>query len=497
MNEALAQRLTIQLTSTDNYPDYKTVTMIPKRHEEPQRFVETYAKPSKSATTLIEMRAGDPTGPKINSNLPIQEGIKIDAFGNPPTIRGGDVKAIIRIPPIECEAIYLREGMVYTWINRLTGFQLAADPKIICENTRDQTIMDSIISPSQFRKTLKILFNHKYIYGNHILKWDKEGEKIIGIDWIDPKYFDAVRDAEGYIKFNNKGTPIGYVQYVRAGQDLIGIPQDRIVQPTMTGWDYQSGMRGILFLPDEIVQFKLNQLGDSWWGVGLVEPIYNFIRVKQNADEGFGEMMQRTGFPRIIAKVGDPTHPPTQEQIDDIWDKLSDLHTKHQFVGPYYYDFTILESNKPDRFRFNLEYFQHGIVSGLGGPKPFITGIGENTNRATLGDQKLWLERDLTEQQVETTTQFREMVLKPIAEQNNFSSIPVIVWGDISTESLESKADRLAKLAKVGLLIPDEAILKHIREIESLPPAEEVAVKKQPTKSDKGEGDGATQQPAK
>ena len=472
MNNILADRLAVKSITTPTTPAVikqksKTTTYLPKTSDQPQHVIETYHVPTApDGSEILQMRSGRiGVTSRLSNHLPVITGMA--PTGTTPTIRSGDCELVRRISPLSCELIYVREGMVYTWLNRLVGFHLASDAKIKCANDQDQEKMDEIISHSQLRLILRTIFQHKYTYGNWIGKFQTDKGEIIGVEWIDPKYFDALRDNLGKVMYNLKGTPMGYVQYIKQGTNPKSIPKNRL-RTQNPWWPYQPS-QGVMYSPKEIIHMKLNQLGDSWWGIGILEPIYNYVKIKQNADEGFGEMMQRVGFPRIMGYVGDPSHPPTQEQIDDVWEKLTNLHTQHQFVGPYYYKFELLESNKPDRFKFNLEYFQNGMVTGLGGPKPLVTGLGEDTNRATLADQKLWLEIDLKNQQMDVSISFREQILKVIANKYGFSKVPTLVWKDISTDSLASKTERLVELAKAGLINNTLEVQQAIHEQENLP----------------------------
>lgn len=426
---------------------------------------------NQGANRGLEMRSGE----KVSLTLQAQQGafpeqgIRIESPPIPVVKTGGDEPEIVRISPLDLETLFIREGICYQWVNRLVEYFLAANPEVKCGNTREQKVWNDFQATFDWRELIKLSFQHKFIYGNAVWRWifSPDGKKKISLDWIDPKYFDAVRTPEGRVRYNMYGKPIAFVHYIKFGQDTSWIPADRLITQTPK-FTYQSG-QGILLKPEEIIHYTLNRVGDFWWGIGLLEPIYNFVKIKQNADEGYGEMMQRAALPRMVGYVGDESHPPTQEAIDDVWEKLSDLESKHQFAGPYYYKLEILEPKHPERLQLTLKYLVDGIVAGLGGPKPFITGSGEATNRATLADQKLWLERSLKMEQEDTSAQIEKSVLSVIAKQNNFRTMPKLVWTETSTESLESKTDRLVKLAKAGLLNITPELEEYIKNLENLP----------------------------
>ena len=395
-------------------------------------------------------------------------------------MRAGDAKAISvsgekyepkRVSPKDLETIYMREGMVYSWVNKFSEAVLSANYRVETSNTREQQIMDAFLKACNFRELLRNTIRNELIYGNAFWEIISDG-KIKKVALLDTKMMDFLRDSLGGIIMEIDGKPKAYVQYVPWNVDLRNVPEDRRVSQTPKFPDYQSG-KGILMQRDEVVHFVFNRVGSSHWGVGIIEPIYNLILVKQNAEQGFAEAIQRIAYPRLWIKVGDSTHPPTVEAIDHVREQLSNLETKDQFVAPYYYEPIVLEAKKTEKMTLNLQYFIDQIVAGLGGPKPFITGTGEKMNRATLGDMKLLFERSLKEVQEELSSKIENEVFARIAKDYKFNSIPKLIWEEISVESIDSKAERLASYVKAGLLTPDPEIERIIRRIEKLPEKEE------------------------
>lgn len=397
----------------------------------------------------------------------IQELSMRSGIGDVKTMKSAE-ESLKRVSPIDLETIYIREGMVFNWINKVTESFMSSDFRINTSNEREKKIMDAFVSACDFRELLKTTVQHVLIYGNAF--WEmmtNDGPKLLGVDWIDPKSMDVKRTPMGKIIYDADGHPIAYVQYVKWDVDTSKVPKERLVdQRVMFPW--QSG-KGILLKREEVVQFHLHTVGDSWWGVGLIEPIYNLVMIKQNAETGFAEAIQRVAYPRVWVGVGDQQHPPTQEQIDDVYNQLQGLETRHQFVAPYYYNPQILESKRVDRLSQNLIYFTDQMVAGLGGPKPFITGLGTDTNKNTLDDQKILFERSLKSLQEQISQTIVKEVFTRIAKDNNFNTIPTLVWEEISTESLDSKCDRLVKYVTSGLLVPDKDIRNIIRRSERLP----------------------------
>ena len=388
--------------------------------------------------------------------------------GGKKSIPSGELYEPKRVSPKDLETIYMREGMIYSWVNKFSEAVLSSNYRVECANERERRITEAFLRTCNFKELLRNTIRNELIYGNAFWEIITDGAKIRKVALLDSKLMDFRRDSMGHIIYDVDGKPKDYVQYIPWVKSLRGIPKDRQVQQTPKFPSYQTG-KGILMHRDEVVHFIFNQVGSSFWGVGIIEPIYNLILVKQNAEQGFAEAIQRTAYPRIWVKVGDATHTPTQEAIDHIQEQLSNLETKDQFVAPYYYEPVILEAKKTEKFTINLQYFVDQIVAGLGGPKPFITGTGEKMNRATLGDMKLMFERNLKEVQEELSEKIENEVFSRLAKDYNFNSIPKLIWDEISVESIDSKAERLARYVSAGLLTPDTRIENIIRRIEKFP----------------------------
>lgn len=448
---------------------YRETVPIRSNEEQPRQFKSEVPRIEEDFTFGI--RTGEPKPTQIIQAFSDKRGIILNGIevspDIPPIIRAESDMDIPRVSPMKLELLYANEGMIHNWINRLVEYFLSAEPKIVCTDKEDQLAMDKWAIKTNFRELLKLHFQHKYVYGNAIWRWsESENGKKDKIDFIDPKYFDALRDNQGKVQLDDKGLPIAYVQYIKFGQQ-VNVSEDRKITQ-QAPFEYQSG-QGIKFTPDEVIHFRLNRLGDSWWGIGQIEPTYGFALNKKNADLGYAESLQRVGYPRIVSAVGDENHPPTLQQIDDVWRELSGIHEKNQLVVPYYVKFYMLESKKSN-LKENLGYFNDGIVAGLGGPKPLITGLGEDTNRATLNDQKMWLERSLKMEQKDTGDDITRRVLMPVAEALGLKSIPRLVWQEVSMESHESKVSRIVDLVKAGVLVANDPKLRaYIADLEDIP----------------------------
>jgi len=408
-------------------------------------------------------------GPNIKQKFNLSD--KVEDLSLPPIIRYGRILGTVRISPLKLEHTYSNDGLVHNWINRIVEYFLSAEPKLVCDDDESQDKTDAWAKENGFREKLKITFQHKYIFGNAVLRWvnNKVGRPV-NIDFIDPKFFDAVRDGQLKVTYGKDGNPVAYVQYLdtNVNYDHLGIDKRRFYRQT-TMYTYLNGF-GVLFMPSEIIHMRLNRLGDGWWGIGQIEPAYLDIVNQKNANQGFAEALQSIGYPRIIGYVGDENHPPTMQKADDLYEMLLDLKEQDIVVVPHYDEVKLLEATNINGVRDNLEYLKDNVVTGMGGPKSLVTGSGAETNRSTLSDQKMWLEMSLKMEQKDASDQIQTQLLDPLAKKLNLKSTPKLIWQEVSVESLDSKTDRLTAFMKAGAIpADDEKVQEYIRDLENLP----------------------------
>jgi hypothetical protein len=129
---------------------------------------------------------------------------------------------------------------------------------------------------------------------------------------------------------------------------------------------------------------------------------------------------------------------------------------KQELAVPFYYDLKILESKKAEKLREHLDYFREQEVSGLGIPKPFATGGGEETNRATLGNQTDMFMLTLKDIIARTTDQIRQYMFKPICDLEGFKEVPTITFDAVGVDEIAKKAKRLLEYLDKGVVTTEE-----------------------------------------
>lgn len=384
------------------------------------------------------------------------------------------VKAKTELPRVsraDLESIYINEPTVFNAINRTVDLIMGAEHKLegdesaVREFNEFLSGIGEIGGRFEWEELLTRIFQHQFIYGNAYVEliFNKQGTKIVDLDIIDPKKMDYAKDATGNIVLDEYGNPVGYVESVPLAAMGEALKSDKPPEKvTLTG-------NQIFFNPERIAHFKLYTVGDGFDGIGLIEPIYQTAVNKMDVSNALSVFFKRIGFPTRVAMVGDSLHEPTEDMLTKANEALSQADYQSSFVVPYYVKLDVLEPKRPEKIREHVIHYVNEIVTGLGMPKAFVTGIGDVSNRATLRTQAYIYRFTLKGIISRTARAIEKNIFARIAKYNGIKSIPRIVWGEISVEELGNKADRLASYVKSGIIEPDKDLEKHIRELENLP----------------------------
>lgn len=384
---------------------------------------------------------------------------------------------IQRINPQYLEQVYIESPVIFNTINKIvqiimsSNYHLEGDKKTVA-------FFEEFIDNIGFRggendwvTLIGEIFKFQCIYGYSPVEliYGKDSKEIVDLDIIDPKKFDYAKTGSFVIALDKFGNPVGYVETIPS---IVQIPQPLKIQPpegvTLMG-------NQIFFPPERIAYFKLYTIGDGFYPIGLVEPIYKtYIRQKATED-GFANASYRLGFPLAKAEIGDALHEPTEQQLREASEELKDINSRTSFAHAYYNKLTILESKHPERLKEYLNYWVEQEITGMGMPKALATGAGEATNRATLARQEYIAKMTLKDIVKRTTMTIESKIFFRIAELHNISNpkdrigVPKIIWGEIALEELDSKCKRLVDYAKAKLLTPTPEIEKWIKQNEELP----------------------------
>lgn len=377
-----------------------------------------------------------------------------------------------RVPLDELELTYMNDAIVFNSINKIVQVIMSAtheitakDPKVLkyferfTENighTGTEVTWDNILSSG---------FQNQCVFGKAFNEniYNKRGNRIVDWDIVDPIRIDYAKNSSGKIVLDNFGRPVGYFQTLPWGES-----NDNDNQTLPANVSLPEGEMGARFIePHILAQFKFFTIGDGFYPLGLVEPIYKTSVRKLNIEGALANAIYRHGFPIIWARLGDLNHQPTPKQIEGMLEKLKNINFKQEIATPYYYDLQILESKKAEKMQDHLDYFKKQEVTGMGVPSAFATGSADGATYATLGNQSAMFQLTLRDLINKTTFSIRKFMFEPICRLEKFKEVPDIKWDIIGTDEIDRKARRIVKYVHEGVLDP-EALTEFIKKIEKI-----------------------------
>lgn len=342
-------------------------------------------------------------------------------------------------------------------------------------------------------------FDNLMTYGENFIELhiDESTNSPVDLSTRNPERMDFARDSEQKIVFGSDGNPIGYTQQLPYG---------------MSNRDYGDeapenvdlGDNKIFIQKDKIIHLTLYKRGDGYESYGLIEPGYDDAIYKKNIQKAQANAIYQRGFNIVIDKVGSAERFPTPAMINHATSKLKMMENNRYFAFPYWHDINTLKFDISEGVSDFITDLKLNQCSALGMPLSFASGEGGAANKHTLSNQQQFLEYSLQDVVERTIAGFKKFIFKRIAKAKKFESVPYYVWGDIGTENVNDKANRLTNYAnnKVGILppalalryvlksenieVPEEELKKYlIQQEKSQEETKETKEKKSPDKKDK------------
>jgi len=276
---------------------------------------------------------------------------------------------------------------------------------------------------------LERIYQDAYIYGGSWdeMVWNVEDTKPVDLKILDAKGMDFARNDNGNIVLDGNEKPVGYVQTVPYGIEVEGMgdePPSGVI----------TGSNKIFIEAKRIAYIPFYTYGAGFEGIGRVEPAYKATIWKLNLLKAGAESANRRGFSPVIAKVGNENIHPTPQMTASVLESLKTLDYSKYMSIPWYVELTTLDVKSIETYSDFLKYLTAMQSASLGVPVPFVTGLGEETNRATLGTQVKVFELYLNSVASKICRRIEKYMFKPIAEAEGFDEVPKLEWGEITVE---------------------------------------------------------------
>ena len=374
----------------------------------------------------------------------------------------------------ELETAYIHDATINNGINKNVAIIMSAGYTIEGNEESVEFVENFLANVgktggnTEWEKLLEIIFKHQCVYGrafNEII-YNVEGTKIVDLDFINPTKMDYAKDTVGKIVLDVNSNSVGWVETI-SYSDIMG-GGNLSTDPAPKGVD--KGSNQIFFKPERIASYKLYEIGDGFYGLGMIEPILKISKWKNTMFEALTNTYYRTAFPRTVFSVGDQFHEPTNELLERTTEALNNSSYKTSFALPNYVSPQILEPRNSDKLKEHVKQFIDEEVTVLG-PKSFVTGSGDGTNKNTLSRQEFLYKLTLRDIVKRTVCVIEKQIFAKLAEIYDLPDVPRIVWGEINLEELDSKAERIVKYVNSNIVIPDSDLEAYIRKFEGLPEA--------------------------
>ena len=362
------------------------------------------------------------------------------------------------------DQVYMQDSTIFNIVNKQVqlimhpGFQLKYEKLKVKKYFEEFFDNIGLIGEEvTFNELMEYIVKDELMYGNAWVEliYNQKDSKIVDLRNLPSGKMDYAKDSTGRIAIDIYGKPLGYVLNLPFGMkptnsgDVIPEEYKRLANITSNQ---------VFFLPFRIAHFKINAVGDKYYGIGIISPAYVSTIRKIKIEEAQTNSIYTRGTYPVIATVGNETHEATTQELTDIVDQLANLKHNRYFAFPDYVKVAPLEVKQSDIVDNVLEYLRVNQAAAAGMPMAFATGAGEATNRSTLNNQQQILELSLEQIIKNTISSFKKYILRRISKTNlnDFESSPDLLWGDIRVEEKNEKTKRLVGYVNIGVLAPDE-----------------------------------------
>ena len=343
-----------------------------------------------------------------------------------------------RVSKEELEYAYRTDSFIFNAVNVAVQIIMSAEHKITAKKVKVRKFFENFVdnisvvgADSTWNEVLTRIFQDSYIYGGPYdeLVWNAGDDKIVDIKILDPKNMDFARDGNGNVVLNENEKPVGYTQTVpyevNSDTEELGDPVPENV--SIDGNKIFIQAKRIAYLP-------LYTSGAGFEGMGKIEPAYKATIWKLNLLKAGAESASRRGFSPVIAKVGTENIHPTPQMVANVLEKLKTLDYSKYMAIPNYVELTTLDVKSIETYEDFLKYLTAMQSAALGMPVPFVTGLGEETNRSTLGTQLEVLKLSLNSMAENVCRKIEKYIFRPIADAEGFDEVPKLEWGKITLD---------------------------------------------------------------
>ena len=303
---------------------------------------------------------------------------KVPGVEVPVGIKTGD--ELIRVDPVRLEQEYAQDPLCFNIVNKYVHGICAERGHFYSPDAGEQEILHEY--ERAFRLNTYLLpkiVQDMCVFGSHWSEkiWNVDRGKLLRLDVRDAKYMDISKYGYSQSSFplvDDLGRPHYYCQYLNMLQ------QPRAEKDVV----WQLGRRAVKYDINDVLKINMLTLGDSEDGMGIVEPLYQALKNKQQIEQATSHAILRMGQPKTIGYVGNERVYPTKQLIDEVSQALMNMDARTGLTLPNYVKVETLEAKEASKMTENMNYFIDMVVAGGGLPSALATGSGQGANKHTL-----------------------------------------------------------------------------------------------------------------
>lgn len=254
----------------------------------------------------------------------------------------------------DVEKLYCKEGLVYGAVNRYVN-SIIGEFSIKTKNPNATKILSDFVKESGFKQRIRDWLVEGFVKGNGFLEIDLKEKKL---KLLNANQMYVIRDDIGQVT--------SYNQY-------IGDP------------DKFNAKQVISFKPNQIAHIKINCVGDSPYGLGILWPNERVVQNIVLYEEQLHVLMKRKAGAPIHFKVGVPGEQVNPSVIQAVQQDLQYLTNKTEWVTDANVDIKVIDfegitKNLTEVLNHDLLMFSYGtlIPESLMGKGNLAEGLGDN-----------------------------------------------------------------------------------------------------------------------
>jgi len=236
----------------------------------------------------------------------------------------------------------------------------------------------------------------------------------------------------------------------------------RVVPDRFTGTDPPYGYAQLImskyhrFAPEQIAWFKVNvtggAIGSDFYGMGLLQPISDYVWGLEQMEEGMIRVMKRYAASKILWTLGDKDTPAIEDAIKNWAASLENVKFDEDWVGSFLVHAQLISPDVRARFEEWTDHFKSTITAGVQNPNLLLAMIQTRVSDASATAMQQAWDRKVTTFQTGVKELWEDLVYKPLVVQEGLDEgqTPELIYGQPETINPQEEIAELTTLLNPG-----------------------------------------------